>query len=55
MQIVSQSGYYMYSAKGELFRDMKLDFPGTCINIEINAADTSSYCLQSELTSEDIF
>lgn len=55
MQIVLQSGYYMYSAKGELFRDMKLDFPGTCINIEINAADTSSYCLQSELTSEDIF
>ena len=55
MQIVSQSGYYTYSATEDSILDMALDFPGTCINIEINTADTSSYCLQSELTSEDIF
>lgn len=55
MQIVSQSGYYTYSAKEESIWDMSHDFPGTCINIEINTADTSSYCLQSELTSKDIF
>ena len=34
---------------------MNNDFPGTCINIEINTEDTSSYCLKSELKSEDIF
>lgn len=55
IQFVSQSGYYTYSAKKECILDMPLDFPGTCINIEINTADSSRYCLQSELKSEDIF
>ena len=55
MQVVSQSGYYICSATEDSILDMSLDFPGTCINIEINTADTSSYCLQSELKSEDIF
>ncbi|WP_165175257.1 ATP-binding protein [Desulfovibrio sp. ZJ369] len=55
IHIVSQSGYYTFSAIEESIQDMQLDFSGTCINIEINTADTSSYCLQSELTNEDIF
>lgn len=54
-QIVSRFGYYEFSAKGEFLKKMDHDFPGTCINIEINTEDTSSYCLKSELTSEDIF
>lgn len=55
LQIVSRYGYYEFSANGESIQKMNHDFPGTCINIEINTEDTSSYCLKSELTSEDIF
>lgn len=55
IQVVSRFGYYEFSPNGELVRKMDNDFPGTCINIEINTADTSSYCLKSELKSEDIF
>jgi signal transduction histidine kinase len=55
LQIVSRFGYYEFSANGESIPKMNHDFPGTCINIEINTEDTSSYCLKSELTSKDIF
>lgn len=55
LQIVSRFGYYEFTAKGESFTQMKCDFPGTCVNIEINTQDTSSYCLKSELESKDIF
>jgi len=55
IQVVSRFGYYEFSANGESIRKMNNDFPGTCINIEINTEDTGSYCLKSELKSEDIF
>jgi len=55
IQIVSRFGYYEFSANGESVQKMNNDFPGTCINIEINTEDTSSYYLKSELKSEDIF
>ncbi len=55
IQIVSRYGYFEFSANGESIQKMNNDFPGTCINIEINTEDRSSYCLKSELTSEDIF
>jgi len=55
IQVVSRFGYYKFSANGEFTQKMNNDFPGTCINIEINTEDTSSYCLKSELKSEDIF
>jgi hypothetical protein len=55
IQVVSRFGYYEFSANGEFIQKMNNDFPGTCINIEINTEDTSSYCLKSELKSEDIF
>jgi hypothetical protein len=55
IQVVSRFGYYEFSANGESIQKMNNDFPGTCINIEINTEDTSSYCLKSELKSEDIF
>lgn len=55
LQIVSRYGYYQFSAAGENSLKLDHDFPGTCINIEINTQDTSSYCLKSELSSDDIF
>lgn len=55
IQVVSRFGYYEFSANGESIQKMNNDFPGTCINIEINTEDTSSYCLKAELKSEDIF
>lgn len=55
IQIVSRYGYFEFHANGESIQKMNNDFPGTCINIEINTEDRSSYCLKSELTSEDIF
>lgn len=55
LQIVSRFGYCEI-ANGKLdVSEMKYDFPGTCVNIEINTEDTSSYCLKSELKSDDIF
>lgn len=55
LQIVSRFGYYEFSAGGDSVTKMAHDFPGTCVNIEINSQDTSSYCLKSELSSKDIF
>lgn len=55
LQIASQFGYYEFSAGGESYQEMHNDFPGTCIYIEINTNGSSSYCLKSELASEDIF
>nr|WP_319394696.1 ATP-binding protein [uncultured Desulfobacter sp.] len=55
IQVVSRFGYYEFSANGESIQKMGNDFPGTCINIEINTEDKNSYSLKSELKSEDIF
>lgn len=55
LQIVSRFGYYEFSSRGDSLNKMDHDFPGTCVNIEINTQDTSSYCLKSELSSDDIF
>ncbi|ADJ27039.1 ATP-binding protein [Nitrosococcus watsonii] len=55
LQIVSRYGYYEFSATGENCLKLDHDFPGTCVNIEINTQDTSSYYLKSELSSDDIF
>jgi hypothetical protein len=51
IQIVSDRGYWEFSAGRETLTRMDLGFPGTVINIEINTADTSSYCLRGELKS----
>jgi len=55
LQIISRFGYYEFSANGDSVTKMEHDFPGTCVNIEINTKDTSSYCLKSELRNQDIF
>ncbi len=51
IQIVSDRGYWEFSAGRETLTRMDLGFPGTVISIEINTADTSSYCLRGELKS----
>lgn len=55
LQIVSRFGYYEFSAMGDAVAKMNHDYPGTCVNIEINTQDTSTYCLRSELSNNDIF
>lgn len=55
MLIASRHGFYEFSASGETCQKLIHDFPGTCVNIEINTNDTNRYVLKSELTSSDIF
>jgi len=55
IQIVSDSGYWSFRNSGIDTRMFSLPFHGTVVNIEINTADTQSYCLASELRSDDIF
>jgi len=55
LQIVSRFGYYAFSDNEDTVVKMDHDFPGTCVNIEINTQDTSSYCLKSELRNDEIF
>ncbi len=55
LQIVSRFGCYEFSASGDSCRKLDHDFPGTCVNIEINTQDKNSYYLKSELSSNDIF
>lgn len=55
LQIVSRFGYYEFDANGQYVRKMEHDFPGTCVNIEINTEDTNTYCLKTELSHDDIF
>jgi len=48
IQIVSDRGYWECGANGETVKRMDNSFPGTVVNLEINTADTQSYCLSSE-------
>lgn len=55
IQIVSYNGYWRYEAGSYTTKRLPSPFPGTVVNIEINTADTQSYCLTSELDADDIF
>ena len=55
IQIASRFGFYEFKNGTESYSKLGHDFPGTVVNLEVNTADTSSYCLASEVTSEDIF
>jgi len=55
LQIASRFGFYEYSATVDSVTKLDHDFPGTCVNIEINTQDTSSYYLKSERSNNDIF
>lgn len=48
IQIVSDRGFWQFDQDGETIERMPNSFPGTVVNLEINTADTSSYCLSSE-------
>ncbi|ARN56346.1 ATP-binding protein [Sedimentisphaera salicampi] len=48
LQVISRFGYYEFSQKDEQLKKMKYDFPGTCVNIEINTADEYSYKMETE-------
>ena len=51
LQIISRFAYHEYGEGKNSFEKLNYDFPGTCVNLEVNTADTSSYCLKSEHTS----
>lgn len=50
--IVSYSGYYEFVDGVDRYENLSHSFPGTCINIEINTADSCSYQLNNETTSD---
>lgn len=55
LHIVSRRGFYEFCDGSETINKMEYDFPGTCVNIEINTNDNNTYSLLSELTVADIF
>lgn len=54
MQIASDSGFWELSEGRVRTRTFSSKFPGTVVNIEINTADSRSYCLEEEIKAEDI-
>lgn len=46
--IVSRQAYYEFSNGKDYILPLEAPFPGTCINIEINTADSKSYQLSNE-------
>ena len=55
LQIASDAGYWTCYRDQVLRKRFSSPFPGTVVNIEINAADTQSYHLKSEISAKDIF
>ncbi|MBW7877367.1 MAG: ATP-binding protein [Candidatus Cloacimonetes bacterium] len=55
LQIVSRFGFYEFSSKGQSVNKMPYDFPGTCVNIEINTHDQGSFSLVPALNGDSIF
>jgi len=54
IQIISDRGYWEFCQGEEVTERMASPFPGTVVNLEFNTADTNSYCLSSEMGSDDI-
>ena len=48
LQIISRFAYYEYENDLDSFEKMDYEFPGTCVNLEVNTSDSNSYCLKSE-------
>lgn len=55
IQIVSDAGYWCLEKGHASTARLSSPFPGTVVNIEINASDKQSYALSSELSESDIF
>jgi hypothetical protein len=45
IQIASGGAFWEFSKGEDTFNEIQLGFPGTAVNLEINTADTKSYCL----------
>jgi len=54
IQIVSDAGYWRRQSSNTAKAKLDHPFPGTAVCLEINAADTQSYALESELTEGNI-
>jgi signal transduction histidine kinase len=54
IQIASRFGFYEFRKGKETFEKMAADLPGTSVTIEINTGDTAEYCLESEVTPENV-
>jgi len=55
IQIISADGYWEQIKNREESKNFSKVFKGTIVNLEFNTADTSNYCLVSEIDEEDIF
>lgn len=55
LRIVSGAGYWQDVAGNISSGPLQNPFPGTSVDIEINTADTQSYCLSNEIDPLDIF
>ncbi len=55
IQIVSDLAYWEFTEGAVSTKEFSTPFTGTAVNIEINTADTQSYCLASELRPENVF
>ena len=55
IQIVSDAGYWEQAQGAVTTKKFEQAFPGTVVNLEINAADPQSYCLRSEKNLDNIF
>jgi hypothetical protein len=47
IQIASGGAFWEFSKVKDTFNEFQSPFPGTVVNLEINTADTKSYCLAS--------
>ncbi len=55
IQIASDKGYWELINGDSNTQVLPHPFPGTVVNIEINTADTHSYCLACEIRPDEIF
>ena len=55
IEIVSDAGYWQRRNGKIVTKLLNYPFPGTIVSVEINAADTHSYLLTSEMDAKDIF
>lgn len=55
IQIVSDSGFWFFSAGKVQRARLHHAFPGTVVSLEINTSDTQSYVLSSEVSESEIF
>ena len=53
--VISDRGYWEMKGEQTELKTFKYPFPGTVVTIEINTDDKHSYCLESEINSNNIF